>query len=299
MSDFKFNCPLCSHPLSAEISIVGREAECPKCGGRFVVPNPHPDGPSSSPASIKSKGVCPFCRSEIDEVDQIQVCPSCHTPHHIDCWKENLGCTVYGCVNAPVEEEKISVSLSDTLSEDQELSISINTNRAVEVPNKPIFLYIPLSRLVWMSIFSLGLYEAYWIYKNWLYLKERDHLKILPFWRGVYGIFYCHGIMKAIQNDWQTNKYEHPGFSAGGLATGWIILTLLGASLSKAGVGIIGLLILSPTFLFFIPIQKYINRVNERLNPLPFYSPWSGGHIICLIVGIVNILIWMGIMANQ
>jgi hypothetical protein len=43
----------------------------------------------------------------------------------------------------------------------------------------------------------------------------------------------------------------------------------------------------SISFLFLIPVQKYVNAVNERRIPgLPFYR-WSSGHIVCLVFGII------------
>ena len=37
-------------------------------------------------------------------------CPGCGTPHHRDCWEENLGCTVFGCSHAPKDEPKTTIS---------------------------------------------------------------------------------------------------------------------------------------------------------------------------------------------
>lgn len=165
-------------------------------------------------------------------------------------------------------------------------------------PSGPMFLHIPIGRLVFMSIISPGLYEAYWIYKNWRYVKERDGLKIHPFWRGIFGIFFIHGILKTIRNDEQTNRLEKATFSPGGLAAGWIILTLLGNALGRAddiGVNLLGMLIAFPSFLFLVPVQNYINRVNAKLNPKPTYTPWSAGHVVCLIIGII---FWLLIMAG-
>ncbi len=160
----------------------------------------------------------------------------------------------------------------------------------------PIFLYIPLSRLIFMSIISFGFYEAYWIYKNWRYLKERDNLQIQPFWRGIFGIFYCHSILKSIYNDRIANNYEKAKFSAGGLALGWIILRLLGNALGRAadiGANLLGLIISFPTFLFFVPVQNYINRVNSIKQPKPEYNSWSSGHILCLVIGLIIWLIYL------
>lgn len=162
----------------------------------------------------------------------------------------------------------------------------------------PVFLHVPIGRLVFMSVISPGLYEAYWIYKNWRYVKERDGLKMHPFWRGIFGIFFVHGILKTIRNDEQTNRLEQATFSAGGLATGWIILMVIGNALGRAddiGVNLLGMIIALPSFLFFVPVQNYINRVNVKINPRTPYTPWTAGHIVCLVLGI---LIWLLILAG-
>lgn len=41
--------------------------------------------------------MCPYCKSEILEDDDIVVCSECEMPHHKDCWVENEGCTTFGC----------------------------------------------------------------------------------------------------------------------------------------------------------------------------------------------------------
>lgn len=52
---------------------------------------------------------CPYCRESISQWDRVD-CPCCKTPHHSDCWKENEGCTVFGCEKAPLEEPKVAIS---------------------------------------------------------------------------------------------------------------------------------------------------------------------------------------------
>jgi len=49
---------------------------------------------------------CPYCRTDIESGDDF-LCPECNTPHHEDCWKENKGCSIYGCSYAPPDEPKV------------------------------------------------------------------------------------------------------------------------------------------------------------------------------------------------
>ena len=53
---------------------------------------------------------CPYCRAAISEQDEQVSCEGCDTPHHLDCYQENGGCTVFGCNKAPADEPKLRVS---------------------------------------------------------------------------------------------------------------------------------------------------------------------------------------------
>ena len=55
-----------------------------------------PATPESAAAEYIGK-TCPYCRFPIKPGEDIVVCPACKVPHHEDCWRENGGCTTYGC----------------------------------------------------------------------------------------------------------------------------------------------------------------------------------------------------------
>jgi len=58
--------------------------------------------------------VCPYCRMPFDEASPPKIyCTACGVPHHEDCYLENAGCTVFGCVRAPADDPKLQVSYSD------------------------------------------------------------------------------------------------------------------------------------------------------------------------------------------
>ncbi len=152
----------------------------------------------------------------------------------------------------------------------------------------PLFLYIPTSRLIVLSIVSMSLYEVYWIYKNWRYIKERDGLNIRPFWRGWFGIFYCHSLLRRIHEDGPARSYAKPTFSPGSLATGWVVLLIVANIVGRAPsvmASIIAAFI--PSFLCLVSVQNYINAVTEKRNPSQRHYGWSSGHIVCLVFGII------------
>lgn len=152
----------------------------------------------------------------------------------------------------------------------------------------PLFLHIPLARLIVMSILSFSLYEAYWVYKNWRYIKERDQLNIRPFWRGFFGLFFCHSLLRRIHEDKEARSVTMPSFSPGSLATGWVVLLILANIVGRApsiAASIVSAFI--PSFLCLVPVQNYINTVSQRRSPGLSYYRWSSGHVVCLAFGII------------
>ncbi len=58
--------------------------------------------------------VCPYCRMPFTEGAPPRIfCTACGTPHHEDCYRENGGCTVFGCARAPADDPKLQVSSND------------------------------------------------------------------------------------------------------------------------------------------------------------------------------------------
>lgn len=151
------------------------------------------------------------------------------------------------------------------------------------------FLYISAPRLVLTSIGSLGIFEAYWIYKNWRYYKEKHDMAMRPFWRGIFGIFFIHSLFRAIRDDPDMRAVKPATFDASWLATGWVVLAIVNRVIDRIHVvpASIAMPLALVSVVFFVPVQRYINEVNEHSpTPLP-YSPWSFGQILCLAIGLI------------
>jgi uncharacterized membrane protein YhaH (DUF805 family) len=54
---------------------------------------------------------CPVCGCTVELHDRVTVCPACKIAHHEECWRENKGCSTYGCtkVNALNPPMKIDI----------------------------------------------------------------------------------------------------------------------------------------------------------------------------------------------
>jgi len=168
-------------------------------------------------------------------------------------------------------------------------------------PPSPMFLYIPVSRLIVMSLISFGLYALYWMYRNWDFLHRRDRLRIQPFWRAIFGIFFINSLLRTIKNDKVASHLVRCSYSSGGLAAGWIIFTLIGNVLTRSlapGTSLLGILLSLSAFLFLVPVQRYINYVNKSLPVRPNYSGWTIGQIAILLIAL-GALFWGFLQVGQ
>ena len=155
-------------------------------------------------------------------------------------------------------------------------------------PTESLYLHIPVARLILLSIASCGIYEAYWIYKNWRFIKERQSLNIQPFWRGIFGIFFFYSLLKEISNDNEASAILKPSFSPGGLTMGWVIFVILANLIGRTpGIAASIIAFVMPSYLFLVPVQNYINSVTEKRSPSVSYYGWSSGHVVCLTIGII------------
>lgn len=170
--------------------------------------------------------------------------------------------------------------------------IGQSTNRtqdtATAISNPVPFLYISNQRFVVSSLASFGMFDAYWIYKNWRYVKERDKISIYPFWRGIFAVFFCHSLLRRIRDDELLKTAHVETFDAGTLATTWVILRIVSGMVSNAAAPwalIVGGLI--PTFLCLLPAQRSVNNAISKTWPDQKYHKWSVGQIIVVSLGLL------------
>ena len=74
----------------------------------------------------------------------------------------------------------------------------------------PTIAYLDVSprRFLILNLLSLGLYRAYWNYKNWKAIKEAEKIDISPFWRTIFITFFTHALFKKIY--FSAKRYDYP-----------------------------------------------------------------------------------------
>jgi hypothetical protein len=161
----------------------------------------------------------------------------------------------------------------------------------------PCFLYVSGLRLILMDLLTASLFEQYWFYRNWRYLRDRDKLDISPFWRTWFNIFLIHELFRRMREDPQLEPAGRGPSPASWHATLWIVMTLASGVLSRIPTnnaplfgGILGL----SSFFCLLPAQRFVNRANAAQVPRPKTSPWTGWQYALLVVGIIiNVVFFM------
>jgi hypothetical protein len=125
---------------------------------------------------------------------------------------------------------------------------------------KTPYFCVSLLKLSAMSLFTLGIYEFYWFYKNWTFIKERENTGISPFWRASFAFFFCYPCFSRIYAQAKTLHLVESS-SAGILTVGWIMMLIT--------VGLPGAFWLLSlfSFIFILPVQSLANRINLEMAP--------------------------------
>lgn len=123
----------------------------------------------------------------------------------------------------------------------------------------PAFFPVSQSKLLVLSLCTLGLYQFYWLYQNWKLVRDRSNADISPFWRAVFSIFYCYRLFDLIRH----HRAELPSakLAAGPLATAWIV-SILSYTL-PAPYWLLGF----SGILFLLPVQQAVNSLNQAVAP--------------------------------
>jgi hypothetical protein len=92
--------------------------------------------------------------------------------------------------------------------------------------NEGVFFPVSLLKLSVMTLCTFGLYEYFWMFQCWNYVKRADSKKVLPWARAFFGVLYCYNLFAEIG---AIGKTINPAktLAVGPLAMTWILLTVV------------------------------------------------------------------------
>ncbi|MBT3619493.1 MAG: hypothetical protein HN523_03610 [Porticoccaceae bacterium] len=158
----------------------------------------------------------------------------------------------------------------------------------VEVENSHYFSTSSLKLFI-MSICTFGLYELYWCYKNWVHIKEKKKLEIMPFWRAFFAPLWLYSLMTHLQDEINETKIPIV-LHAGLLAALYFIMQLLLRLPDPYW------LICYLSFVFLLPANTAILRLNENsatdVKPNDKIQGWNW--LAVILGGLLFIIVLIG-----
>lgn len=154
----------------------------------------------------------------------------------------------------------------------------------------PIYFPVSTTKLIVMSLCSLGLYQLYWFYQHWKLERNRTGESLSPFWRAFFAPLFAYSLFTRIQEFGQQASLP-VGYSAGGLTLAFIVLNVSWRLPDPFW------LISMLAFLPLLPVRTAVAAINRGQAPLADTNQrFSAANIMLVLVGIPLVL--LGLVAT-
>lgn len=153
----------------------------------------------------------------------------------------------------------------------------------MDTRHPPQYHHVAPVKFFLMNLSTLGLYQLYWMYKGWQFIKERDERDIQPFWRAFFTLFWFPAFCRDV--------FRQYGRSEGwwvGLSLTYVVLYFV----SNFELTIVLVYLLLNT-LNMLPIVVVIDRLNKGWHTEgPRYNRYTARHAvsICMGMGLLGLL---------
>lgn len=159
----------------------------------------------------------------------------------------------------------------------------------VHVPQDPPYFAVSLPKLTAMWFATLGLYGAYWFWRQWIAVSRRDGRKRWPFVRAVlFPMIFCYPLLEDIRG--QAVRAPVPCYASPALlALAYAVLGICLFSETSYALFVLGF----AQVLVFAEAQRVVNALNRKAAP--GHDPnrrFSGWNLFALLAGG---LLWGGI----
>jgi hypothetical protein len=145
----------------------------------------------------------------------------------------------------------------------------------------PLFFTVSRLKFIVMSIFTFGIYELYWIYKNWKMITIRKNLGLFPFWRAFFAYFFIYPLLQEIRKTGAANGMPE-NLKAGQISIWWIIVSLTWKLPDPIW------LITTFNFVPLLPAVKYVNDLESKVSPdTPINSKFSVLNWVGIVFGAI------------
>ena len=127
-------------------------------------------------------------------------------------------------------------------------------------PGVTRFFPVSITKLVVMSLCTFGIYQPFWLFSHWYYVRENEKRDFSLLLRVFFALFFCYPLFRRISAT-ASRENISPAFPAGPLAAGWILFALMG--LLPPPLDLLSVF----SVLFLLPVQRTANAINQAAAP--------------------------------
>ncbi len=146
------------------------------------------------------------------------------------------------------------------------------------------FFPISLPKFLTISITTFGMYNAYWMYRNWQAIQLKQEAQMMPIARGIFSTFWFYPLFNQLKED-SIERFSKNKVMATFFAITFTLVYFVISAISQSAEQYVvtELSILLP--LLFIPLVSYINSVNiDDLEAYNYNSKWHIRHTIAVLM---------------
>lgn len=160
------------------------------------------------------------------------------------------------------------------------VALASHAGAPVQRPSdKVVFFPVSTLKFVTMSIVTLGLYQIYWSYRNWVFLRREFGMKVIPVARAWFVVFFGYSLLKQIKV--RAVEYGVPA----SYSPGWLFVALL-ALLIASRLPAPYWPITTLAFVPLLPAVDTINRLNAgRVARASMNARFTAWNIVGIVLG--------------
>lgn len=137
--------------------------------------------------------------------------------------------------------------------------VAVVADAPQEASALPVFHAVSPLKLIVLSFGTFGIYQYYWLYRNWKLHRQRTGEEVLPLARAIFAIFFVYQLFRHI--DGEAEKWNTRRVPSGALATCWIVCALTWRLPDPYW------LVTFLAAVFLVPVQQAVNAINAMAVP--------------------------------
>ncbi|GEA10595.1 DUF3857 domain-containing transglutaminase family protein [Alteromonas sp. KUL49] len=142
--------------------------------------------------------------------------------------------------------------------------------------------FYPISpvKFVFMSIATLGIFEAYWMYRNWKAVKQQTGQPMMPIVRGIFLVLWLYPFYNALKKEHAehgNNPYLFSRFIAVLLTVGYLGVSVFQWAVENELLIVLSMFALA---LLLLPFVIAVNQFNQNdCDAIEYNSKWQTRHV--------------------